>query len=116
MPVISELALGADLQSLTCRLLVPDDLPIFRGHFPTVPIVPGVVQIGWAVELARAHGLVTGRFKGITTAKFRRLVQPGMSLAARLEQGAPTGQLQFRYEFGGAVISTGRLQFGIDHD
>jgi 3-hydroxymyristoyl/3-hydroxydecanoyl-(acyl carrier protein) dehydratase len=116
MPVISDLALAADRQSLTCRLLVPRDLPIFRGHFPAVPIVPGVMQLGWAAELARAHGLVTGRFTGIITAKFRRLVQPGMLLEARLERGAATGQLQFRYETGGAVVSTGRLQFQVDNE
>jgi len=116
MPVIGELALDADSQSLNCSFLVPADLPVFRGHFPRVPIVPGVMQVGWAVELARAHGLVTGPCTGIITAKFRRLLQPGMRLEVRLERGAPAGQLHFKYECGGAAVSTGRLQFGGDHD
>jgi 3-hydroxyacyl-[acyl-carrier-protein] dehydratase len=116
MPVISELALDADSQSLNCRFLVPADLAIFRGHFPGVPIVPGIMQVGWAVELARAHGLVTGPCTGIITAKFRRLVQPGMRLEARLERSTPAGQLHFKYECDGAVVSIGRLQFGGGHD
>lgn len=116
MPVVRELALDADSHSLSCTLLVPSDLPVFRGHFPGVPIVPGIMQVGWAIELARTHGLVTGRCVGITTAKFRRLVQPGMSLEARLERDPRTRQLQFRYECGGAVVSTGRVQFGGGHE
>jgi 3-hydroxymyristoyl/3-hydroxydecanoyl-(acyl carrier protein) dehydratase len=116
MPLISELALDADLQSLSCSFLVPADLTIFRGHFPGVPIVPGVTQVGWAIELARAHGLMTGSCTGIITAKFRRLVQPGMRLEARLERSAPAGQLHFKYECEGAVVSTGRLQYGAGHD
>jgi 3-hydroxyacyl-[acyl-carrier-protein] dehydratase len=116
MPVIGELAFDADAPSLNCSFLVPADLAIFRGHFPGVPIVPGVMQVGWAVELARAHGLVTGPCTGIITAKFRRLVMPGMRLVARLEPSARAGQLHFKYECDGAVVSTGRLQFGAGHD
>jgi 3-hydroxymyristoyl/3-hydroxydecanoyl-(acyl carrier protein) dehydratase len=116
MPAISEIALDADSRSLKCRFLVPADLPFFRGHFPEVPIVPGVVQVGWAVELARAHGLVTGPCVGIITAKFRRLLRPGMRLEARLERSAPAGQLHFEYECEGAVVSNGRLQFEGGHD
>ena len=116
MPVISELAVEPGCRSLTCRLLVRHDMPVLRGHFPAMPMVPGVVMVGWATELARAHGLATGRFAGIITAKFQRIVRPGMHLEARLEQGARPGQLQFRYEFRDTVVSTGRLQFGAGGD
>jgi hypothetical protein len=53
---------------------------------------------------------------GIITAKFRRLLQPGMRLKARLARSAAAGQLHFEYECEGAVVSTGRLQFGGGHD
>jgi 3-hydroxymyristoyl/3-hydroxydecanoyl-(acyl carrier protein) dehydratase len=116
MPVISDLVLDPGTQSLTCLLRVPDDLPIFRGHFPAVPIVPGVIQVAWAVELARGHGLVNGCLVAISTAKFRRVVRPGMCLRARVGRGAAAGQLQFTYELAGAVVSTGRLCFGSGHE
>ena len=115
LPIISDLALDADSRRLTCRLFVPYDLPIFGGHFPSAPIVPGVIQVGWAVELAHLHGLVAGDFTGISAAKFRRLVQPGMILAARLERGPQTEQLQFWYETVDTVVSSGRLKFGAAH-
>jgi 3-hydroxymyristoyl/3-hydroxydecanoyl-(acyl carrier protein) dehydratase len=116
MPVVSGPVLDPGTQSLTCLLRVPDDLPIFRGHFPAVPIVPGVMQVAWAVELARSCGLASGPLVAISTAKFRRVVRPGMCLTARVERGAAAGQLQFTYELAGAVVSTGRFCCGSDHD
>ena len=116
MPAISELALDPGLRSMTFRFLVPHDLPVLGGHFPGVPIVPGIMQVGWAVELARAHALVTGRCTGIVTAKFRRLLLPGMQIDASLESGSRSGQLQFRFQCGGDVVSTGRLQFSGSDD
>jgi 3-hydroxyacyl-[acyl-carrier-protein] dehydratase len=111
MPAISELVLDPGLRSLTFHFIVPRGLPIFRGHFPGLPIVPGALQVGWAAELARTHGLETGRCTGIVTAKFRRLMLPGMRMAARLEPGPQAGQVRFEYASDGAVVSTGRLQF-----
>jgi 3-hydroxymyristoyl/3-hydroxydecanoyl-(acyl carrier protein) dehydratase len=113
MPVISDLALDPGLRSMSCRFLVPHDLPILDGHFPGVPIVPGIMQVGWAVELARRHALVTGNCRGIVTAKFRRLMLPGMSIDASLEIRSGAGKLQFSFKAGDTVVSTGRLQFGV---
>jgi 3-hydroxymyristoyl/3-hydroxydecanoyl-(acyl carrier protein) dehydratase len=116
MPIVSDVAPDLGAGSLDCRLRVPYDMAIFRGHFPSAPIVPGVMQIGWAVELARAHGLADGPLAGIGAAKFRRVLRPGMCLDARLERDAQPGQVHFRYTCGGTVVSTGRLQFGAGHD
>ena len=116
MPAISGLVLDPGTQSLTCRLRIPDDLPIFRGHFPAVPIVPGVIQVAWAVDLARSRGLANGPVVAIVTAKFRRVLRPGMCLTARVGRGAAAGQIQFTYELAGAVVSTGRFCCGSGHD
>jgi 3-hydroxymyristoyl/3-hydroxydecanoyl-(acyl carrier protein) dehydratase len=115
LPVVSDLVRDVKLPSLTCRLQVPYELPIFRGHFPSRPIVPGVVQIGWAVEVARAEGLVAGAFTGISGAKFRRVLQPGMNLGLRLDGFDERRQLSFEYSLGSMVVSGGRVQFGGGH-
>ena len=116
MPIVSDVVPDPAAAALDCRLRVPYDMSIFRGHFPSAPIVPGVMQVGWAVELARAHGLADGVLTGIGAAKFRRLVRPGMCLVARLERGEPPRQVHFRYRQGDTVVATGRLQFGAGRD
>jgi 3-hydroxymyristoyl/3-hydroxydecanoyl-(acyl carrier protein) dehydratase len=90
---------------------VPYDLEIFDGHFPTIPILPGVVQVGWAVDLARAHLQAVGRFMGVTATKFRRLAQPGMVLALTLEYRPESAELRFEYLLGEALVSIGRVLF-----
>jgi len=96
---------------LECRVRVPYDLGIFDGHFPSLPILPGVVQVDWAVHIARAHLRVDGQFKGITATKFRRLVRPGMELALTLEHRPDSGELRFEYLLGHALASSGRMFF-----
>jgi 3-hydroxymyristoyl/3-hydroxydecanoyl-(acyl carrier protein) dehydratase len=115
LPVVSDFVRDVKLPSLTCRLQVPYELPVFRGHFPSRPIVPGVVQIGWAVDVARAAGLVSGPFTGISGAKFRRVLQPGMNLGLRLDGQDERRQLSFEYSLGSMVVSGGRVQFGGGH-
>lgn len=94
---------------LGCRVRIPYDLAIFDGHFPTIPIVPGVVQVDWAVDLARVHLQVGGQFQGITATKFRRLVRPGMDLTLNLEHRPESAQLRFEYLLGDALASIGRV-------
>jgi len=112
MPAVSEVAIQRPLGIMTCRLRVPHDLPIFADHFPAMPIVPGVVQLGWVVALAHAHKLVYGSFAGIVSAKFRRILQPGVDLEARLEPGRLAGELQFEFTSVDFVVTCGRLRFG----
>ena len=36
--------------TLTLRLHADAELFWFRGHFPTLPILPGVAQLDWALH------------------------------------------------------------------
>lgn len=112
MPVVSDVAIQPSLGILTCRLFVPHGSPIFNGHFQTVPIVPGVAQLGWVVELVRAHQLVVGSFAGIVTAKFRRILQPGIEIRAWIEPRAEKSELEFEFTSADFVVTCGRLRFG----
>lgn len=116
MPPISELVVDPGLRSMSFRFQVSRDLPVFRGHFPGAPIVPGIMQIGWVVEMARTHRLASGCCTGIVTAKFRRLLLPGMAIEATAERAARPGQLRFSLRCRGEEVSTGRLQFGARDD
>lgn len=66
--------------------------PIFEGHFPTQPVMPGVFQIEALAQLAAWLVLrdigkegELGYFRSITKATFRRAVIPGDQLRLEIE-------------------------------
>jgi 3-hydroxymyristoyl/3-hydroxydecanoyl-(acyl carrier protein) dehydratase len=112
-PMILETGFTTE-HSIELRVGVPYDLEIFDGHFPAIPIVPGVVQIGWAVRAARTHLGVSGFLCALEKIKFRRIVQPGDQLLLRLDY-EPTGRLlRFRYSHDGTLASSGEVSFEVD--
>jgi 3-hydroxymyristoyl/3-hydroxydecanoyl-(acyl carrier protein) dehydratase len=90
-------------------IVVPTDLRYFEGHFAGAPIVPGVVQIKWALELARRYLDVGGGFRGIENLKFQQLMVPGTQATLVLEYAADAGKLRFSFAFGEVRYSSGRL-------
>jgi len=92
------------------ELLVPLDLAHFSGHFPQTPVLPGVVQIDWAQQLARRliKDLPT-RFCGMEVLKFQQLARPGDRLQLTLRFDAARGKLYFAYRNGDAPCSSGRI-------
>lgn len=59
---------------------VPFNHPAFAGHFPKMPILPGVVLLDMALQaMADAHQLDTCHYQ-INSVKFLSPVQPGETL------------------------------------
>ena len=59
------------------RVRFTADDPVFAGHFPRTPVLPGVVLIDASVGLvARAHGRAL-RLERLASVKFIRTVAPG---------------------------------------
>jgi 3-hydroxymyristoyl/3-hydroxydecanoyl-(acyl carrier protein) dehydratase len=100
--------------AVRCTLGVPLDLAVFEGHFQSIPVVPAVVQIGWAFEHLQAHLRPQARFAGIVSAKFRRLMRPGMPLTLALELSGE--RVHFEYLCQGSSVSAGRLLLETAHD
>ena len=76
--------LDGDETSLHAQTRVDPDWPVFKGHFPDLPIMPGVLLIE---TIAQAGSLILGLkgavsdgsfvgFTGVEQAKFRRAVKP----------------------------------------
>ncbi|MGN0927163.1 AMP-dependent synthetase and ligase [Ectopseudomonas mendocina] len=92
------------------QLQVPLDLAHFTGHFPQTPVLPGVVQVDWAQQLARQlvpH--LPSRFAGMEVLKFQQLVRPGDTLQLTLRFDSERGKLYFAYHNGEAACSSGRI-------
>lgn len=95
------------------ELDVAPDLAHFTGHFPQTPVLPGVVQIDWAQQLARRYiADLPPRFCGMEVLKFQQLVRPGDRIQLTLRFDAERGKLYFAYRNGEAACSSGRILLG----
>lgn len=73
--------------SVKAELDVSPDLPLFKGHFPDYPVLPGVIIMealaqaaSFSILVAREAEGALGFFAGIDNAKFRNQVRPGDTL------------------------------------
>ena len=97
-------------QALRLKLQVPENLLYFDGHFPANPVLPGVVQIHWAVHYAREHWANLGGFGGLEAVKFQQLILPHQNLVLDLEYLAEKGKLYFCYSSDAGPATTGAAE------
>ena len=84
-------------------------LAAFEGHFPGAAVLPGVVQLAWAVQAGREVFGLTAPVRRIEALKFQQLVRPGARLTLSLEWDAATRKLLFRFESRAGTHGSGRL-------
>ena len=109
LPEILSERLGADRIQL--ELHVPRGLAHFEGHFPGHPILPGVVQIDWAIRLARSRFDCPGTFCAMENVRFQSVVLPGVTLSLVLTLRDAGARLAFAYSSGPRKCSSGTLVF-----
>src|SRR5258708_638284 len=93
-------------------LRVPPGLDYFAGHFPGIPILPGVVQIDWSIRLGCARLPVRGGFVAAEQLKFLSIIRPDARLTLFLEIDAQRERLGFRYAGKEQKYASGILVFG----
>ena len=97
--------------------------PHFTGHFPELPIMPGVLQVEASAQLACMVMLTVpeydgyiGLFTGLDSVKFRRMVVPGDQLKITVEMKKfrfPFGKFDFKGEVEGEATVEGTLSFAM---
>ncbi|KMM83592.1 Acyl-coenzyme A synthetase/AMP-(fatty) acid ligase [Pseudomonas taetrolens] len=93
----------------TLTLGIPPDLAFFSGHFPKTPVLPGVVQVDWALNLGQQLLVLPPRFAGMEVLKFQQLVRPGDQLELTLRFDPERSKLHFAYRNANAACSSGRI-------
>jgi len=91
-------------------LHIGEDLAQVEGHFPGLPIVPGVAQVDWAVKLAARHlglGIEVAQWFQI---KFRRVMVPGSEVTLTLGLNRARAKLAFEYRTGAEMLSSGSIR------
>jgi 3-hydroxyacyl-[acyl-carrier-protein] dehydratase len=114
-------------KSVDARTTFDADDPMFAGHFPGNPIVPGVIlteALGQTAGIAAASGFPeTARplflLSAIRTMKFLQAVRPGDQIDLRAEKIAATDRLlqfQVAASVKGTVVAEGQLVLSVSAD
>lgn len=104
--------LAADGDAVRLTLEVAQDHPVFAGHFPGQPLLPGALILSEVREaISRVPALVArlGAEPTLGAAKFLAPVAPGASLIIELQpEASATGSVRFDVRCGDVVAATGR--------
>ncbi|CUI03560.1 AMP-binding protein [Massilia antarctica] len=108
--------LEQDAQHTLLEMVVPSTLFYFDGHFTQAAVLPGVVQVDWAIRYARLHFAMAPAFRAIHALKFQQVVRPDIPFQLELkydraDDGA-SGTLHFRYFSDAGQHAGGRILFG----
>ena len=90
--------------------------PVFSGHFPELPILPGVAQLQWAVAIYQRYSGDMRAVRGVRRVKFQRIVGPGERFELSCELRGPD---ELHFAFSQAIserLSSGQLLLGLPAD
>lgn len=97
---------------MTITLEIPPDGPLFAGHFPGHPILPGVTELVLAVEaVAAARGLAP-TMVALPFARLRQLVHPGDRLTIDARE-ITTGRLRLDLRRNGMTVANAEVMPGM---
>ncbi|HEY8290430.1 MAG TPA: 3-hydroxyacyl-ACP dehydratase FabZ family protein [Acetobacteraceae bacterium] len=114
--------LDPDARTVSADCQVPDHSPVFEGHFPGHPILPGVLMIetmaqtgGWLV-LAVLRFAKMPFLMQVKEAKMRAFVVPGQALQAQarlLHDGSGYAVVKGSISSGGKQVAEAEIRYGV---
>ncbi len=76
---------------------ITPDLFYLKGHFPVQPLLPGVVQLGWAYEFSKEIFGLESEFYGVPMLKFLLPILPDDDVILYLTFDKTRQRLEFEY-------------------
>lgn len=91
---------------------VPSErLQVFSGHFPDVPVLPGVALLDWVARWSAESFSLAGPFVGMDQVKFQRIARPELRLHFELHCRAEGRRVDFEVRSEAGLHASGRLRF-----
>ncbi len=104
------LSINADGPRTRILLEASPSLCWFRGHFPKQPVLPGIVQLHWAILVGRALYGFESVPREIKRLKFKKVIIPPRKLELVVSRKREHEML-FSFSSQGDVNSEGHLSF-----
>lgn len=108
MPQVLSCNVAGDRAHFSLR--IPPGLSYFEGHFTGQPILPGVVQVGWAIALAAETFSIPTVTGGLRKIKFNHVIEPADELELSLALDRAKLRLSYAYSRDGERMSSGDVQ------
>jgi 3-hydroxymyristoyl/3-hydroxydecanoyl-(acyl carrier protein) dehydratase len=100
---------------LKVKLHVPRSIDVFEGHFPSEPVLPGFLQVGWVEAIGSEEFDGIGTVDSILSLKFRNKLGPGDRCWLNLDYDPDNGILSFSLQgLDQSRISSGRIKFSVE--
>ena len=94
----------------SAELVFDRDARYFEGHFPGIPVLPGVVQLGMARHFAELFLRRPIALRTVKKIKFTHVITPGAKVRLTLEKRGE-GEVAYKYTKGEHVCSSGVMCF-----
>ncbi|MGE3538572.1 MAG: AMP-binding protein [Candidatus Tectimicrobiota bacterium] len=88
---------------------VPENLYYLTGHFPQVPVVPGVCQLSWVIKSIETCCERPLQVRGLEAIKFHRMLFPGQTFALDLRFDQNNSKWVYRIFSEDQTFASGRL-------
>ncbi|MHB1544771.1 MAG: ApeI family dehydratase [Gammaproteobacteria bacterium] len=100
-----------EAERVRLELDIRAELKWFEGHFPGHPVLPGVVQIAWAVHFSRESFDYGPQIRSIEQIKFKQLIYPNRQMSLSLRQKQADNAVDFEYYDASSSFASGILRF-----
>ena len=114
--------LDPDAHKVCADCQVPEESPVFEGHFPGHPILPGVLMIetmaqtgGWLVMALQRFASMPFLLQ-VEKAKLRAFVTPGQTLQAEVElvhEGSGYAVVNGRLASDGKLVAGAEIRYRV---